>query len=113
MKQKEVDREFTHVRGDFLDHAWRIERRIAKLIALALVPGKDKEKRNALLSGVLGNQAVSFSVKCAMLREVVGVIPIEGIDKGVFKNIDKVRDFRNKLAHSVFDSDSNPGEQQI
>lgn len=96
-----------HARSEFLDLTWRIERKITRLIALQLTnPGV---QRDLLLSTILGHREMTFSVKSEILSEVHAALPIAGIDKATFDLVKKIREFRNKLAHSVLLPDSEGG----
>jgi len=99
------------LRGEFLETTWRIDRRIARLLAQILA--KDKTSRDVLLSVILGHQEMTFSVKAQMLADVVKVIPIPEVNKHLIKGISKIRQFRNDMAHSIFSTKSTDDQIQM
>lgn len=101
-----------HARGKFLDFTWRIERKLSHLIATALV--EDEEKRSAFLEIIMGrHNEMTFSVKSEILEQVHEVFPFMGIEPGMFKLLKSVREFRNKLAHSVFNPNGPNGHIEV
>lgn len=92
------------LRGAYLVQAIVIEGIIGDIIALSLCPNEDS--RSLFTSLILNYREFTFDGKLKILKRLMeSKYPtIFDKHKDIFEKIDKVRQFRNKLAHCMLDT---------
>jgi hypothetical protein len=92
------------IRGNFIDQAIWIDVLITDILAQYFVP--DEGKRRLLSSDVLAGPDASFSGRIDILRKVVfrSYVTFKEEYPDLFDKLDKIRRFRNRLAHARLDT---------
>lgn len=102
---RQLDRLFdlsTEIRGKFLDQAISIEMLIDDIVSRHFCPEKDR--RNLLFS--LVTPELTFSTRIKILETVLERCYPNLLRKypNLIKEVGRIRDFRNKIAHSMLDT---------
>jgi hypothetical protein len=92
------------LRGRYLIQAIVIEGIIGDIIALSLCPNVDS--RSLFTSLILNYREFTFEGKCQILKRLMELKypTIVNKHKDIFGQINKVKEFRNKLAHCMLDT---------
>ena len=101
---KQLDELAKDIRGSILEQAIWIERLIENIIAWHFCPEEDK--RYQFFSLVINGTDITFSSKIKILKKLLELYYPDLSQKypKVTKELNKVRDFRNKIAHAMLDN---------
>ena len=96
-----------NLRGAFIDQAIWIDVILTDILARYFV--SDKDKRMLFNSDVLTGRDSTFSGRIDILEKVVNksFADFKKQNTELFKKLDKIRRFRNKLAHAHLDTSEN------
>lgn len=104
---KRIDAQYSlsaEIRAPFLEQAIAIDRLVADIISQHFCP--NEEKRNLFFSLITNGTTITFSASINMLKTLLKVCYPDLDDKHseLIRELEKIRDFRNRIAHSMLDT---------
>lgn len=103
VKQADVEYKLaTRIRAPFLEQAIVIDRLIADIISQHFCP--DEEKRTLFFSLITNGITLSFHASINVFEKLLKLCYPDLYEKHLFKKLDTIRNFRNRIAHSMLDT---------